>query len=164
MFYYIDTYKENANNNVKIITVTKSISSKSELLKQFSTVLEFPYPYSTSVTNYDAFCDVLIELDWLKEEEIVIYHDSLPALEERTLAVYLDVLNQVDVEWETYEEFAENRRNYMISRGQIIPPDCNLNQKPKIFNVYFRKEDKEYVESLLKRYSKDYRKYIRYDD
>ena len=36
--------------------------------------------------------------------------------------------------------------------------------EPKIFNVYFRLEDRKYVEALLKRYSRDYRKCIHYDE
>lgn len=161
MFKFVDKIPQIQDNTIKMVTVSNAIKSKEELLHFFTESLQFPY---TTVTNYDAFRDVMEELEWLAEEEIIIYHESLPSLNSKLLSVYLDVLNLIDVEWKLYEMRAEIIKKYIRSRGEVVPSDSWLTQKPKIFNVYFRLEDRKYVEALLKRYSRDYRKCIHYDE
>ena len=47
-------------------------------------------------------------------DEIRIYHDSLPSLNEEDLACYIDYLNIIDVEWEKYDERADIIREYLL--------------------------------------------------
>ena len=47
-------------------------------------------------------------------DEIRIYHDSLPSLNEEDLACYIDHLNIIDVEWEKYDERADIIREYLL--------------------------------------------------
>ncbi|MBQ7433388.1 MAG: hypothetical protein IJ562_04260 [Prevotella sp.] len=67
------------------------------------------------MTNFDAFRDVMEELEWIPENEIRIYHETLPSLEKKDLACYIDYLNIIDVEWEKYEERADIVREYASS-------------------------------------------------
>ena len=149
------------NSTAKMVTISDAIKSEEELFRFYTEHFQFPY---TTVTNYNAFRDVMEELEWLVEEEIIIYHECLPLFGTKSLSIYLDVLNLIDVEWEQSAMRAEIIKKYIRSRGEVVPSDSWLNQKPKLFNVYFRLEDKEYVENLLKQYSRDYRKCIHYDE
>lgn len=161
MFYYVEKFEKNLTCNAQLVTINKSVDSKEALLRQFSDSLHFPDYFGY---NFDALYDLLRDLSWLQQKEIIVWHDGLPLLEESVLAVYLDLLNQVDVEWEQSAMRAEIIKKYMRSRGEVVSSDSWLYQEPKTFNVYFRLEDKEYVETLLERYSRDYRKCIHYDE
>lgn len=163
MFYFVEKFMPNTNGNdkLRLITIDKSVVGKSELFRRFSDLLQFPDYFGR---NFDAFYDLISDLYWLQEEEIVIYHESLPLLDESSLANYLDILNRTDVEWETYNIRAEKCKQYMISQGGSIPSNCWFDQKPKIFNVYFQQEDKECVERILRIFSKNYRECIHYDE
>lgn len=160
MFYYTDTCQKQTDN-VRSVIVNQSIHDLSELFELFRVSLLIPY---TTMTNFPAFRDVMIELDWLQEDEIRIYHDSLPKLDEESLACYFDYLNLIDVEWEKYEERAGIIRDYFNKTKQVIPTDAWINNPPKRFNVFFKKGDEEIVKRLLSKYSKDFRKIICYDE
>ena len=160
MFCYIDSIPKK-KNNARYVIINHSINSKKELFEHFRVSLDIPY---LTITNFDAFRDVMAELEWISEDEIIIYHDSLPALDEKDLVCYIDYLNIIDVEWEKYEERADVVRKYMNKSGQTISSDAWINNKPKIFNVLFKVEDEKRIKSILKNYSKNYRECIRYDE
>ena len=96
MFYYVEKFQVQAND-AKIVTINSSIGGIKDLLETFRIILRFPY---STVTNLNAFRDVMEELDWLQEKEVIVYHDGLPSLDEHEMACYIDVLNLIDVEWE----------------------------------------------------------------
>ena len=121
MFYFTDNYQEQTDN-IRSVMVNHSIHDLSELFERFRVSLQIPY---TTMTNFPAFRDVMEELDWVQEDEIRIYHDSLPSLDEETLACYLDYLNLIDVEWEKYEERADIVREYMNKTGQVHAQSFN---------------------------------------
>ena len=98
MFYYTDNF-QTQTDNTKSVIVNHSILDLSELFELFRVSLQIPY---TTMTNFPAFRDVMEELNWLQEDEIRIYHDSLPSLDEESLACYLDYLNLIDVEWKRH--------------------------------------------------------------
>lgn len=160
MFYYVEKFQVQAND-AKIVTINSSIGGIKDLLETFRIILRFPY---STVTNLNAFRDVMEELDWLQEEEIVVYHNSLPLLDEHEMACYIDVLNLIDVEWEKYAERANLIRKHCENRGETIPPDSWINRPSKVFNVYFRLEDESFIEGMIKKYSKNYRECIHYDE
>jgi hypothetical protein len=160
MFYYVEKFQMHANN-AKLVTINDTIGGVEDLLHLFSVALRFPYP---TVTNFNAFRDVMEELDWLQEEEIVVYHNSLPLLDEHEMACYIDVLNLIDVEWEKSAERAAIVKRYYENKGETIPADSWINQPPKKFNVYFRAEDKCFIETMIKLHSNDYRNCIHYDE
>ncbi len=149
------------SDNVRSVIINHSINSKLELFERFRVSLDIPY---TTMTNFDAFRDVMEELEWVPEDEIRIYHNTLPDLDEKVLACYIDCLNIIDVEWEKYEERAGIIRKYMKNNGQAILEGAWINNKPKKFNVLFKKEDEDRVKFILKHYSKNYRECIHYDE
>ena len=160
MFYYVEKFQMHANN-AKLVTINDTIGGGEDLLHLFSVALRFPYP---TVTNFNAFRDVMGELDWLQEKEVIVYHDGLPSLDEHEMACYIDVLNLIDVEWEKYAERANLIRKHCENRGETIPPDSWINRPSKVFNVYFRLEDESFIEGMIKKYSKNYRECIHYDE
>jgi hypothetical protein len=160
MFYYSEIFKTQADD-VKSVIINRSIHGLSELFEHYRIALQFPY---TTVTNFNAFRDVMEELEWVSENEIRIYHDSLPSLDEQELGIYIDFLNLIDVEWEKYEERAEITRKYHEKTRDVIPEDAWINTKPKVFNVFFHQEDESLINEIMKKYSRNYRDSIFYDE
>lgn len=160
MFYYTEIFHMQTEN-VKSVIIDYSIHELKELFERFRVSLQIPY---TTMTNFCAFRDVMEELEWIPENEIRIYHDSLPSLKEDEMACYIDFLNLIDVEWEKYEERANIIRNYMKKTGRPIPENAWINTPPKMFNVYFKKKDEDMIKHILEKHSKNFRKCIRYDE
>lgn len=131
------------------------------MFEHFRITLRIPY---ATMTNFSAFRDVMEELDWIPEDEIRIYHESLPTLNEEDLACYIDYLNIIDVEWEKYDERADIIREYMKNTGHSISRNAWINNSPKKFNVFFKTKDEFFVKQILNKYSKNYRECIRFDE
>ena len=160
MFYYIEKFQIQSDS-VKSVIINQSIHNLDELFECFRTTLQFPY---TTVTNWNAFRDVMRELEWIPENEIRIYHETLPSFDKQTFARYIDILNLIDVEWEKDEERADIVRKHMEKTGQFIPSDIWINGKSKIFNVFFHQKDESFVKKILRKYSHNYRKCLYYDE
>lgn len=169
MFYFVNNLP-NQTDDVRTVCINSTMSSMNELFDFYKTTLDFPYPYSKETRyNYNAFYDIMMELDWLSEKEVRIIHDSLPALDEEILGNhYLDVLNLIDVEWERFTEHADCTREYVKKHPEkfiaIEGVPAWYDFPPKIFNVYFRRQDESYVKELLSKYSWDYRECMFFDE
>lgn len=164
MFYYIENYPEQLDDTI-CVNINQTFCGIQELFGHYGKTLRFPY---NSITNFSAFRDVMGDLEWLPEKNISVFHDGLPSLSGQEMNNYLDVLNLIDVEWERFMERAGITRQYakehpekFIHRDEVT---AWWERQPKIFNVYFRKEDESYVKEILQKYSKDYRKCIYFDE
>ena len=165
MFYFVDQFPD-MEDNAKTIIVQKTIIGKQQLFKHYGDSLRFPDWFGG---NFDAFYDMMSQLNIFSPERIVeIFHDSLPQLLFEDICNYIDVLNLVDVEWERFSERADIAKQYsrkhperFISLDGVSPW---WDEKPIIFNVYFRKQDEAFVKDILLKYSKDYRKCIHFDE
>lgn len=160
MFYFVNDCPCESEN-AKIIVLNDSINSKEKLFEFYGESLKFPY---NTVTNFNAFRDVMEELEWLKEREIKIYHESLPLIDENAMKAYLDYLNLIDVEWEKLPERINIIRQYYKRIGKTIPVDSWINRPPKIINIYFQIKLKAYVYRILHDYSWDFRRCISFDE
>ncbi len=100
-FYFLDELKDNeCGNNSFFVKIDKKITSENELLDFYYTKFEFPY----FGFNWDALWDCLADLDWIKQRNIIIYHQKLPKLEGRDLKIYLSILYDAIEHWKKYEE------------------------------------------------------------
>ena len=79
MFYYEDKFEKNLTYETKLVTINQSVENIDALLCQFSNSLHFPDYFGY---NFDALYDLLGDLSWLQQKEIIVCHDSLPLLEE----------------------------------------------------------------------------------
>lgn len=168
MIYFSNKFSA-SKDDAKTIFITQSLCGLDQVFDYFKNALSFPYPYSTELRfNYYAFCEIMEELNWLPETVINICHKNLPALNEEELGGnYLDALNIIDVRWEKFYERAKiSKKFYEEHPEKFMHHDGAAwwDNKPKIFNVYFRKQDEQYVKTLLSKYSWDYRKCIHYDE
>lgn len=71
-----------------VVVFDKNINSKDELLRTFKDDLKFPY----FGNNWDALLDCLRNLDWINNNDIVIYHEEIPNLNEKDLDTYIEIL------------------------------------------------------------------------
>lgn len=160
MFYFVNEFPKETNH-CKIVVVNDSINSIEKLFELYRESLEFPY---TTVTNFNAFRDVMEELEWLQESEIRIYHDGMPLLDENDMKDYLDYLNLIDVEWEKFPERVSIIKQHCMKTGKELPVDSWLYHPTKIIKVYFLSKYKEPVNAILHDYSWDFRECISYDE
>ena len=162
MFYFIEDFPH-VEDNTRTVIISNKIIGKKSLLKCYNDKLLFPDFFGY---NYDAFYDCMVQLNcYFPEQEVKICHESLPSLNDKDMQIYLDTLNQVDVEWERdterielFQQYARNHPDKVITGGA----SCD-NYSSKIFNVYFRKRDESFVKDILYQYSWDYRKCMQFD-
>lgn len=96
-FYFIDKFEEiETNNNLYIVTLKDNISSKEELLNEYYAKLKFPSYFGF---NWDALNDCLVNLDNIQQEKVVIYHHTIPLLNEENMKIYLSILKDSTGEW-----------------------------------------------------------------
>lgn len=53
--------------------------------------------------NWDALSDCLRDLSWIDERRVVIEHMDLPQLDEKDLAIYVDVLAECVQDWKAVD-------------------------------------------------------------
>lgn len=111
--YEDENFKE--KNFEKFINIPESLNSKENLFKFFKNELNFPEYFGH---NWDAFYDLLSDLYWLNVKEVVIYHNSLPQLNEKDLLLYL----------ETIKDLLENSDK----TGKLLQFAFNIKDKRKI--------------------------------
>ena len=64
MFYFVNNLP-NQTDDVRTVCINSTMSSMNELFDFYKTILDFPYPYSKETRyNYNAFYDIMMELDW----------------------------------------------------------------------------------------------------
>jgi hypothetical protein len=77
----------------KRVAVIEDVSGKVELLAALTSQLDLPDWFGN---NWDALVDVLRDLSWVPEREVVLHHVNLPALSKDDLRIYLDILRRAD--------------------------------------------------------------------
>ncbi len=80
-----------------VFSVPADPTTPQELFSAYGKGLRAPNGYFGS--NWDAFQDVLLGLDWIKEHKVRLVHRQLPKLGDKDLATYLDVLKYAAKEW-----------------------------------------------------------------
>ncbi len=95
------TYNQNSLNFVEdllgmqisensfVVDIQQQISNQNELYDMYKRTVTFPDYFGD---NWDAFFDVLKDLSWVPQENIIIRHFFLPVLPENELRVYLEIL------------------------------------------------------------------------
>ena len=72
----------------RTILIDDSLQSERDVIDRIEQALDSPYDKD----NWDGFDDVLRDLQWLKESQVVLIHKSLPRLTSRDLRIYLEIL------------------------------------------------------------------------
>lgn len=165
MLYFVDKFP-NVECDAKTVIVQKTIMGKQQLFKRYGDSLQFPDWFGN---NFDAFYDIMAQLYYfIQESSVNIYHDGLPSLLPKDMHNYIDILNLVDVEWEKFTERANITKQYATEHPESFISIDGVSpwwdEKPIIFNVYFRKQDEAYVKNVLSKYSWDYRKCMHFDE
>jgi hypothetical protein len=83
-----------------IAVVSAGINDAMELLKELYERLNLPGYFGF---NWDALSDCLRDFDWIKERNIVLIHEDIPALPVDDLKNYLEVLDVCVRSWKPNE-------------------------------------------------------------
>jgi RNAse (barnase) inhibitor barstar len=98
-----------------IIELPSGIDSKEDLLNWYSDALSFPDYFGM---NWDALSDCLRDLEWVKEQQVIIVHKYLPKLKEKDLSIYLKILH------EAVEDWAQNEQHDLLV---LFPESLHVN-------------------------------------
>ncbi len=117
MFTYYSTFENLSRHHGgwRIARIPTGITTKRDLLAALAEALSFPSYFGG---NYDALWDCLCALDGVSEYRVLLAHEDLPDLPEEELRVYIEILYEALIFWEThYDEhivtiaFPETARN-----------------------------------------------------
>lgn len=78
-----------------------NVNNKDELFEQLSNKLKLPDYFGF---NWDALYSCLTDLHWVKQQGVVLVHDSIPAFDEKNMASYIKTLNEAVKDWREGEE------------------------------------------------------------
>jgi len=112
------------------------LGGKSGLMQAYAMASHAPGAYFGN--NWDAFFDILCDLRWITEREVLIAHADLPRFEGDDLRLYLETLRDAISEW------AEINRDASES-GEDGPDDLPLHN----LRVVFPEAQRAAVEAAL---------------
>jgi RNAse (barnase) inhibitor barstar len=75
-----------------VVVSGSEITSRNELFRILANKLAFPEYFGE---NWDALIDCLSDLSWMDRDTVVLAHATLPALDQQTLRIYLECLQDV---------------------------------------------------------------------
>ncbi len=90
------------------------IDSKSDLLEQLKTKLNFPDYFGY---NWDALNDCLADFSWIEQKNITIVHTELPDLDNIDMSIYVRILTKQIDGWDKWE-------NGKIHQLEVVFPTC----------------------------------------
>ena len=78
-----------------VVYLTKT-KNEEDLFNQLKSKLNFPYYFGN---NWNALKDLLKDFHWIKEKNIVIVHDTIPALNDLSFQSYIQILLDAAQDW-----------------------------------------------------------------
>ncbi len=102
--------------------VPENLDSPDAVFSAFAAGLSAPNAYFGS--NWDAFNDCLMDLQWIKQREVVIAHQRIPQLRERDLAIYLRTLSIACSSWgdDKTKQLAEQFDDFVPHSLRVLFP------------------------------------------
>lgn len=76
-------------------------------------------------TNWDAFYDCLMDLQWIETERVEIVHQKLPDLPKSDLLTYIQILRDADNAW------ADEKTSQLASQFEHFVPHALIVRFPK---------------------------------
>lgn len=103
-----------------VVVVDKDIFSIDELFRTFNDEFKFPY----FGFNWDALLDCLRDFDWIKQNEIILYHEKIPNINKKDLDIYLEILCYAVSDWigdhnKSFKVFFKTS-DYLFIKNRII--------------------------------------------
>lgn len=120
IFKFINGSASYDTGKVFFARLDPTISNTDELLKSLYYLLWFPGYFGL---NWNALEDCLSDFEWINENKVVIAHDKLPNIPDNELKIYLEILRDVVLDWDNYEQHH--------------------------LEVVFQEKDKEFIQAIL---------------
>lgn len=84
-----------------IAKLPSGLSDRKVLFEALCRELQFPSYFGN---NWDALSECLRDLSWIKCRRVVIFHEDLPPLDAKDIAIYLEVLSECVRDWKPDED------------------------------------------------------------
>ncbi|QJE74066.1 barstar family protein [Aerophototrophica crusticola] len=132
--YYKDSF-DLSGKDIYQMKIPACINSKEELLLVLKKAGKFPNYFGM---NWDALNDCLSDLQWIKQRNVLIVHENLPALRKDEESIYIDILWSCSKRWE------------MINHGKISNIDktalTHIHELHCVFPMHLKRK----VEHIIK--------------
>ena len=86
-------------------------------------------------TNWNAFEDSLMDLQWLPEHQVILVHEHLPDLTDDEIRVYLDILSSASLKWNSSKTKELQKKFPQFIAHNLV--------------VYFRRNLQDRVSSII---------------
>lgn len=97
MIYFVLNVSELNTEEAFTATITGNNDKKEDLFFELKEKLLFPDYFGN---NWDALYDCLCDLNWINASKIILFHKEIPRIDDKLLAIYLNILNDAVKLWE----------------------------------------------------------------
>ena len=140
----------------RTILIDDSLQSEREVIDIIEQALDSPYDKD----NWDGFYEVLRDLQWMKESQVVLIHKSLPSLTSWDLHIYLDILEDIakptdsTKDFEVYFLVDDKEKIDFFLPGKFPQPEVKGKRAPAthigdIFEIPLPGDRKRYMQFIL---------------
>ena len=95
-FVYADDVASVGVKHSHVAVVPRGIEGRDALFRCLVRQLSLPEHFGA---NWDALDECLRDLSWIERHRVVLFHESLPALEDEHLTTYLEILRDALLDW-----------------------------------------------------------------
>jgi len=81
--------------------IPTGISDDASLFKAVAKALRFPNYFGE---NWNALHDLLRDLSWIRQRDVILAHDEVPNIDSHSLGLYLEVLSESIRDWRDGED------------------------------------------------------------
>ena len=100
-FLFIDNPSGYAPKDAYVVHLSAPIMDNIELYEKLKSQLNFPDYFGF---NWDALYDCLRDLNWIKNQKVIIVHDILPVIDDVSMRLYIEILYNSIKEWNHRKE------------------------------------------------------------
>ncbi|MDR0955351.1 MAG: barstar family protein [Rikenellaceae bacterium] len=109
--FRFDNNLECYDGDAFIVKIDKELRTEEELLNFFYDKFQFPTYFGF---NWDALWDVMNDLSWIKQHQVLLVHEMMPCMDDHNMSIYIDLLFDLINNWKEGE----------IHSVDVVFPSC----------------------------------------
>lgn len=129
MIHFVENINKINTDEAFVANILGANERKEDLLNEMKEKFLFPDYFGN---NWDALYDCLCDLTWINASKIILIHKEIPITDDKSLKVYLNILNDTIESWKT--DTTKNFEIYFELKDKTIIVDAlnNLVNPPLV--------------------------------